>query len=316
MQGPLACEIAAFLAQESQQGQEVARRFMDVAANWATGIEEEIKALNTFTPGGMKDTASLLSSLQTKSAIAHCCVVLCFGHGPFGEGPGLPATEAAMDGFDAEMLLLHRVQAYLHTFNDSSDALQGRLAVLTKQCGLVMSHQMQALDAAVTDDGTLLSSAVRSVFADLPQHVAWQHSPGHLGCYVAHAQGQAYSINLLTGCVLCNGLAPGHLPAPIVEHPVYGRVFGSTTFEVAQLKGTQQGMFRTVQQHGGHIYTFMLRDGELYVTECPVDASAGEMQHDLELELLPRAHPPPLTAPLACKRKCQRCPPGNKNLGN
>eukprot|EP00892_Ulva_mutabilis_P000031 jgi/Ulvmu1/10028/UM059_0077.1 len=290
LQGPLICEIASFLAQTSQQGTEVARRFMAVAGNWARQIQEEISDLHTAPPQDVKDVSLLHSRLQTKCAIAHCCAVLCFGCAPFVRGLGTQGGaqmgQATMDLHDAAALLFHRVQAYLHAFHDSSNALQGRLTVLTKQCAHVMTHQVHSLNSAVVEDHSLLDRAVRSVFADLPQHVVWQKSEGHLGCYVAHAHGQVYSINMLTGCVLCNGLAPGHLPAPIVEHADYQRIFGNAKFEVTQLKGEQQGKFRTVQQHGGHIYTFMLRDSSLLVQECPCDADSGEMQLDLELELL------------------------------
>ena len=94
--------------------------------------------------------------------------------------------------------------------------------------------------------------------------------------------------------MLCNGLAPGHLPHAIVHHAEYRRVFGGVTFEAVQLKGEQRGMFRTVRSHGGYIYTLHLREQSLFVWECPMDSSSGEAQVDRALELLPceRSAPP------------------------
>eukprot|EP00892_Ulva_mutabilis_P000035 jgi/Ulvmu1/10031/UM059_0080.1 len=80
LQGPLICEIASFLAQTSQQGTEVARRFMAVAGNWARQIQEEISDLHTAPPQDVKDVSLLHSRLQTKPPWT--CTMLrrsCFG---------------------------------------------------------------------------------------------------------------------------------------------------------------------------------------------------------------------------------------------
>lgn len=296
MQGPLACEIASHLAQQCAKGRDVARSFMAVAAGWASQIEAEITLLRTSRGG----TENQSSSLQAKCAIAHCCAVLCFGCASFedatAEGkPGLMGSQ------DAAFLVLHRAQAYLHTFNDGSAELCGRLTAVTSQCDEVMAHQIHRLNAAVQADPGLLSSAARSVFADLPQNTAWHAIDGQPACHMAQAQGQAYSINVVSGCVLCNGVAPGRLPATIVQHATYRQLFGDTTFEVSQLQQQQSGVFRTRWSHAGFFYTFQLQGTRLYVAECPVDDDTGEMQHELELELLPGV--PICSWILLCMRK-------------
>ena len=153
--------------------------------------------------------------------------------------------------------------------HDGLKTLPRRLQVLTRQCSHIMVTQVRALESAVKADTTLLTPAVRSVFADFPDRANWVPSRRHVGRYVAHVPGQVYSVNLLSGCVLCNGITPGHLPQKFVQHAVFCRVFGHATFEVAQLRGEQQGMFRTVQSHGGCVYTFHIKGNELVVAECP-----------------------------------------------
>lgn len=43
---------------------------------------------------------------------------------------------------------------------------------------------------------------------------------------------QLYSINILTGTLLVDGLPLGRLPQQIVQHPEYKGVFGEANFEV------------------------------------------------------------------------------------
>lgn len=271
------CEIAAYLSSRASQGRQVARSCIAMAASWACQIKEEMDALNTAPPSDSA-AAQLRSSLKVKCAIAHCCAVLCFG------GASLETT----DSTDASSLLLHLVHARLHTISSGKGMLAAALHVLTDQCSWVMARQVEALDAAAGRDSGVLDSAVRSVFGGLHGPLTWQRSSSSLGCYLTVRQGQVYSINLLTGAVLCNGLAPGHLPATILLHDTYQRLFGSASFEVCQLAGAQHGAHRTAQPHGGRFYTFRIQGKELCVSECPTDPETGEMQVELELELLPR----------------------------
>lgn len=280
------CEIAAYLAQLGPKGLKVAGSFMTVAAGWATQLEKEIEKLGKPQSGDSADTSQLRANLQTRTAIAHCCAIICLGYMcASSHSSSTPVPGMSKD--DAAFLCLHRVQAYQKMYIDCSNAMVSRLSILTDQCSQVLASEFRALHAAVQADASLLECAVRSVFADLPQGVSWQVIEKHPGCYIAHSDSQVYAINVINGCVLCNGLAPGHLPPAIVQHAEYFRLFGNATFEVAQLQGKQLGMFRTVQSHGGFMYTFHLQGGQLYVAECPVDPDTGAMIDDLELELLP-----------------------------
>lgn len=301
MQGPLLCEVAAYLAQCSLKGKEVARSCAAMAASWASQLQNEMTDLSTNAQHSSTVQSDLYSTLQTKRAIAHCCVVVCFGGAPHA-CPARPGGSAALDIADAAMLLLHQVQACLHSMSQGSGELHARLSVLTEQCSWVMASRVEGLSAAIESDKAILDSAVRAVFADLPKHCAWQPSDGHLGCYIAQAEGQVYSIKLCTGQVLRDGIAPGHLPTSIAQHSAYQQLFGSASFEVAQVGGGEQ-VFRTVKSQAGCIYTFQLQGCDLVIFECPVNPDTGEMQRDFELELLPCA-----CLSLACKLSiCLTC---------
>lgn len=281
MQAPLLCEIAAHLAQNCPRGKEVARTYIDMTASWADHFKQAHQ-----DPGRMasKDVIYQQGLLQTKAAIAHCCGVLCLSWASPGGSEN--ASAAALSTKDAAALCLHRTQAYLRTFQDGSNKLQARLSTLTDQASQVLSSLIHALDmAAQLHAPEVLTPAVKTVFSSLPFDVQWQASD-YVGCYTAMAQGQVYSINLLTGCVLCNGMAPGHLPHDIVQHPAYVEVFGEDVLEVEHLVGEQQGMCRTLQSYGGHKYTFHLQGEDLHVAEFPVEPKSGEPQLELELELL------------------------------
>lgn len=192
-----------------------------------------------------------------------------------------------MQSDDARALLLHQVQACLHSVSNGTDALHHNLGVLTDQCSAVMASNIHALDAAIQRNTGILDSAVRAVFADMPRHCVWRARQGYLGCYVSLVEDQVYSINICTGIVLCNGDAPGHLPATILQHSTYQQLFGNASFEVARQVGERQGTFQTVQSHAGCFYTFVTQGRDLVVTECPVRTDTGGLNTELELELLP-----------------------------
>lgn len=153
-----------------------------------------------------------------------------------------------------------------------------------------MAALIRPLDAAVALHPDVLTDAVRSVYADLPADVPWRRIPEHLGCYKAEVAGQVYSVSVLSGAALCNGMRPGHLPRTILRSKLYKRVFRERTFEVSHLQVGQQDVFRTTQSHSGCLYTFQQVGREVIVKECPVSAT-GAALHDLELQLLPGTLP-------------------------
>ncbi|CAF0959459.1 unnamed protein product [Adineta steineri] len=59
-----------------------------------------------------------------------------------------------------------------------------------------------------------------------------QNTDPYDGLYTCQYQSKCLSINLITGSFLVDGVTVGYLPAKIILHPLFVRVFGSHVFEV------------------------------------------------------------------------------------
>ena len=104
----------------------------------------------------------------------------------------------------------------------------------------------------------MLTAAVQVIDENTPGNLQWQPIqdsalPHATQCFDAVSQsGTLYSINVLTGVVLFDGLPPGRLPASIIEDPLYDRSFCGRNFEV-YFAG---GQFTSNKQEGGYHYQF------------------------------------------------------------
>ncbi|KAL3776347.1 hypothetical protein ACHAW5_003521 [Stephanodiscus triporus] len=83
----------------------------------------------------------------------------------------------------------------------------------------------------------MMTSALRSVIPRCPTVLAWHPwTPDNNSCTQCFEavgdDGCFYSINLISGEVLTNGLPPSRLPQSIMAHPLYTRTFGDSNFEV------------------------------------------------------------------------------------
>lgn len=172
---------------------------------------------------------------------------------------------------------------------DSAQPPPAAFAALRARVDVAMSGRAAALAAAAARDAAMLDAAVRPL---LPQHVppvgapplAWAATTDPRFEAVTQ-RGHLLSVNFLTGALLLDGSPPGSLPADVLQHPLYARVFGSRDFEVWR---TETGALHTKRPLAGHFfYKFFLHsDGSLAVAE--LDASAGrEGVQPARLELLP-----------------------------
>lgn len=87
--------------------------------------------------------------------------------------------------------------------------------------------------------------------------IAISGSPAHLttSFEAVGDDGSLYSINILDGTVLLDGLPPSCLPNEVLEHPLYKRTFGSVNFEVVRMAS---GTLQTIKPVGGRYYDFCL----------------------------------------------------------
>ena len=83
----------------------------------------------------------------------------------------------------------------------------------------------------------MMTDALQSVYQRCPTGLNWKRWNPDDGsstqCVQAKGKdGHFYSINLITGEVLIDGLPPSRLPGSILNHPLYKRTFGDRNFEI------------------------------------------------------------------------------------
>ncbi|WIA08443.1 hypothetical protein OEZ85_007880 [Tetradesmus obliquus] len=106
----------------------------------------------------------------------------------------------------------------------------------------------------------LLTAAVSGVLQRAPSDLQWHQVTGSSSSSSSMASFQAvsrdrhlYSVNILDGTVLLDGVPPGRLPSDVLQHPLYRRTFGSCNFEVSV---TQAGVWQTLRPINGRLYDF------------------------------------------------------------
>jgi hypothetical protein len=119
----------------------------------------------------------------------------------------------------------------------------------------------------------MITSALQSVIPRCPAVLDWHPwKPDNSSCTqcfeVSGNDGCFYSINLISGEVLINGLLPSCLPQSILAHPLYERTFGDSNFEVVG-KGD---FFETRYPFFGRFYRFS-KGASLTIYEFSEDES-------------------------------------------
>jgi transposase-like protein len=261
-------ELAAYLSDWSGDACQVARRFAAMTAVAADALQPEIDAV--------LDQEGVAAQLKGKQCKSRMLALLCYGAGPLGEE-------------EVQQLLTLLVQIkHADLYMPDAD-LSAELSQLRVRCQAATARQLpriqQLLDQPAVRD-RVLTAAAASVTTRAPVQLHWhqlQSASGEsrlmTGSYEATGIVQGtqhlYSINVLDGTVLLDGLPLGRLPSNILRHPLYQRSFGSSNFEVQR---TAAGVMQTVQPIDGKLYDFYLTScGQLLVEE--VDwATGGRLQ--------------------------------------
>jgi hypothetical protein len=192
------------------------------------------------------------------------------------------------------------VQGYNRSAVNVTGELQKRMQVLKLQAEHVMAGIICNLSKHVGKTPQILTDALRCVFTEAPSRIEWSPCSERLGCWVSDQSSQycgnddVYTINLLTGISLCNGLAPSRLPESIVGHQVYQTVFPNVEFDVTATLRGDEVTYRTVDAVDGSFYSWCLKGSELIVTETCSSQ---------DLELLPRV---PQTTPVNLHQASQQ----------
>lgn len=144
-----------------------------------------------------------------------------------------------------------------------------------------VSQRLEDMLEILNSDRSIMTKALRSVLQRCPAKLQWkvwhQIEWNRTPCFTATGDdGNTYSMNVITGDVLINGIPPSRLPISIIKHPLYRRTFGSRNHEVVN-KG--DGSLETVREACGRFYRFLFYESQLSIFEFKVDGSE-------ELELL------------------------------
>ena len=255
-------ELAAHASQWDDSSRSVARRFAEIARAWA---REDVESA----------PADKVAHLRSRRCIFAMYVISCNGAGELSQEDVVVICEAVL------------LAEYSRLFEDPSplDRTVRELTVVAKE---VMARRMPELLAELDRDSAPLTAAVKLVLeAVTPSSLNWtrvKYDGEMTGCFEAvSSDSHLYSVNLLTGVLLFDGLPPSRLPKTILDLPLYQRTFSDpVTSELRNFEvlSSSEGVLTTVRLQGGLKYEFSLNpSGQLVVRE--VDPSNPKMALEL-----------------------------------
>ena len=251
----LLAELATYLSQFHAPSRDIARRFAHMTEDWGRALEEQIDGA----------APQHQFALRAKQCLFFMYSLACYRFW-------------RLDKDDIRTMCGLAVQSQsLRHFEDPTP-FEGELASLAVLCRHVMlSRAPDILPRVLDGGGAILTKAVRTVLHDTPRDLRWRRlNAADTGCFEAvSADKQLYSINVLTGVVLVNGLPPGRLPRGILEHPLYRRTFRDRDFEtVVKADGT----LATARAFDGCFYTFAYDATTETLEILEVDAERHELR--------------------------------------
>ena len=92
--------------------------------------------------------------------------------------------------------------------------------------------------------------------------MVWSHdrNASFYNIFEASSDGSLFTLNVLDGELLVNGVPPNMLPSSIRNHDEFKRTFSSLDFRVSASNADK--LFKTMQSYGGCSYEFRVIDGE------------------------------------------------------
>lgn len=239
--------ICNFLAGWTPACRSVARDLALSVYGWAENIGRELD----------KTPPSLAPELRAKQVVLyqHAIMVLV--------GGGLINSDV---GMLVEMLVKSR---NLFTGDHRADDIHANQIEICYE----LSQRLDDIMQTAISSPRAMTNALCSFLPRCPSTLKWDRWVSIDGsatqCFRSlGSDDQTYTINLLTGDVLINGLPPSRLPLSILQHPQYKWSFGDRQFEVVQKKG----FLETCHPIFGRFYRFAL-GANLKIYELKEDES-------------------------------------------
>ncbi|KAJ1474778.1 hypothetical protein T484DRAFT_1910816 [Baffinella frigidus] len=253
----LLAQVASYGGQWHAGCREAARSLGAVASAWADALGDKVDVTSEAE----------LPTLRAKRCLFYMYAVVCHSAGELREEDAAALCEAVVL---ADYLRISEVETVY-------DAAVSALTVVTRG---IMAARMPEVLLLVKRGTSVLTAAVRRVLvSQTPAALPWigleAGAEPSAGCFHAVVAAHVFSVNLLSGTVLYDGLPPSRLPRSIFEDAAYTRSFGARNFEVV----LENGVFYTVRRVFGCKYQFFTAGGRLVIRE--VDPERG-----IELELL------------------------------
>jgi hypothetical protein len=209
-----------------------------IAESWATEMNSQIVDAD---PRHVLD-------LQAKQTLFYMYALQCYAFGNL-------TTE------DVETMCKLTVIIHHGRLFEDPTTSDVEMASLSAACERIMSDRIVDILAGIDDSA--LTRVVSEVLRT-PTQLHWEaHGPTdeRTACKGAwcsqHDSDLFFSINIMTGAVLLNGIPPSRLPRDILCHPLFRRTFKDRDFEICSDGSTMT----TTRKVSGCLYSFEMRTG-------------------------------------------------------
>jgi hypothetical protein len=241
-------ELCNFFAAWDPSCRRVARELAKSVHGWAEDAEEDVD----------KSLPSFVSEIRSKQVVLYQNAIMVLAGG-------------ILDESDVELLIKMLIKTKnLYTGDNREDEIRrNRISIQ-----YTLSKQVDVIVDSATRQSSIITTAFRSFFTRCPSKLEWKrwapssNKTSNTQCFCAKYNGTCYSVNVVTGEVLINGLPPSRLPQSILKNPLYIRCFSDRQFEVMQ----KDGMLETCRPAFGRFYRFSL-GSSLKVYEYKDDGS-------------------------------------------
>ena len=216
-------------------------------------MKKSIHSTDAVSP----DDQQMIASQRAKCCLFYMYAIICY------------AGSSKLSVHDAhEICSLSVLAKSCRLFEDPTpyDEVVLSLTAFTEQ---ILAARMEELMMIVDKDTEILDAGVKHMLQQAPKvSLLWKRLfvDGTLTCCfdAESTEGDLYSVNLLTGIVLFNGLPPSRLPNLILEHPLYERTFQNRDFEVVL---TADGKLQTTRTISGFQYRFFFTSSERLIIQ-------------------------------------------------
>jgi hypothetical protein len=263
-------QLAAYLADYSPACKDAARQFAEMTSRAADQLQPQVEE------AAQQNQERVAVQLQAKQCKARAVSLLCYGAG-------------LLDVADVQhMLQLIVLVKHADLFLAAAGSAANELPALRVQCRQVMARRLPAVLAVLQQppagSAASLTAAVSGVLQRAPPDLQWQQvlgsgSSGMASFQAVSSDHHLYSVNILDGTVLLDGVPPGRLPSDVLQHPLYCRTFGTCSFEVSV---TRAGVWQTLRPINGRLYDF-------YWSSTTAAASASSAARQLVIEEVEQA---------------------------